>query len=275
MPLFKKKTTTTTQKRKAVGPVKITWLKKVSSLIEVYSAGLEYCFVSRDHKQCCPFVFCKDFLQDAIMAMHHGSEVEIYGFNFSPKTCEPVYMNRMRIALANSSDAELGERIPNVVDFLRQIEAKLRLIRTTVRPVANPPKKYKKGGIYLLESSNRWMLSPPMVSFYSLAIRMGFVHKKGEKYTTTIQKLTKGECEPYQTHDHTQMKQAQTGVDKILKHGYAKIFWKDAKKNFPKINTSTMHNSMGICSFASGYSKDYVKHWHRDLTKAAKKKDKK
>ena len=56
-------------------PTKIKWLEKPAALAQIYGSGLEYCFISKDGKQCCPFVYCKDFLQDAILAQQHGKNV--------------------------------------------------------------------------------------------------------------------------------------------------------------------------------------------------------
>lgn len=253
-------------------PVKIEWLGGKVSLSQVYTTGLEYSFISRDWKQCCPFVYCKDFLQDALMAQYHNQNVSIHGFNFHPQSNEPLYTDRLRIALTNSSDDNFADKISHVIDFLHQFERKLKLIRSQLYPVVNPPKKYKKCGVFVIESSSRWMISPPMLSMYSLLLRVGFTHKQGQKYQDTIKNLIDGKTQPYQKSDHLQIKSAEAGIDKILENGYAKIFYKDNKKNYPNIGISTMHNYMGIVAFSQGMSRSYCKHWHRDLNKQKKKK---
>ena len=252
--------------------LRITWLRKRPSLSQIYHSGLEYCFVSKDNKQCCPFVLCKDFLQDAVMAMHHGKSVSIYGFEYDPKQYEPISMDHMKMAITNSVDAELGDRIPNMIDFLHQFERKLRLIRTRVREVKNPPKKYSKCGVYLLDGSNRWLLSPPLLSMYTLLIRMGFTHKKGDKYNVTMKNMSSDKIGSYQTQDINQLNRAKKGIERILKCGYLKIFFKDPIKNFPDVGVGSMHNSMGICAFSDNHTRSYVKHWHRNLDKRKKAK---
>ena len=265
---------TGSEEPKAGGSIAVTWLTNKPQLAQVYSHGLEYCFVSHDWKQCCPFVFCKDFLQDAIQATHHGKTVGIYGFSYDPSHCEPLYMERTRIALANSKDKDFAVKLPAAVDFLNQIEKHLKLVRTIARTCSNPPNAYANG-IFILDSSNRWMVSPPMLSMYSLLLRVGFCHTKGDDYAETIKKVIEGKIPPYQTNDVGQLSSAKSGIDKILQYGYARIFYKDPKKNYPDCNTSSMHNSTGIVSFAKGISKSVVDHWHRDLEKIeAKKKEK-
>jgi hypothetical protein len=262
------------QVTKKPAKVKIEWLKKKMSLSQAHSAGLnglEYCFVSKEHKQCCPFVLCEDFLQDAVMAMHHGKAVSIYGFQYDPKQYEPISVDRMKMVVAHSSDKKFGDKIPNMLEFLHCFERKLRLIRTGARRVDDPPKKYAKGGVYLLDGSSRWLLSPPMLSMYTLLIRVGFTHKAGDKYEQTVKNLLGVK---HQTRDVYQLKSAQDGIEKILKYGYPKIFFKDPTKNFPDINVGSMHSSMGICAFTRNASEHFVKHWHRDLEKPKKKKKK-
>jgi hypothetical protein len=256
------------------GPVEIEWMRAKPSMAQVYSQGLEYCFLSRDWKQCCPFVYCKDFLQDAILACHYGKTVNIYGFDYNPAACEPLYMDRTRIAVANAADKTFADKIPAVVDFMNQIEQKLKMVRTHARSCSNPQKAYSNG-VFIIDSSNRWMLSPPMLSMYSLLLRVGFCHVKGEDFADTVKKVVDGKVSPYQKNDRSQLASAQQGIEKILKYGYARIFHKDPKKNYPDVNTSTMHYSTGIVSFSTGISKSVVPHWHRDLEKADEKKKKK
>lgn len=249
--------------------VKIEWLGKRPSLSQIYSTGLEYCFISSDNRQCCPFVFCKDFLQDVIQAIYHKKTIKIYGFVYNPKECEPICMNRTKLAIVNSSDNEFNDKIPSLLDFVNQFEKKLKLIRTKARKIDNPPPKYKNGA-WLLESSNRWMLSPPMLSMYTLLLRIGFCHKKDNKYTDTLEGILSGKIKPYQREDNEQLEQAKNGIDKILKFGYAKVFFKDPQKNYPDIATSNMHHHTGICSFSNETTKNYVSHWHRSLTQNKK-----
>jgi hypothetical protein len=247
-------------------PVEITWLRRKLELREVYEMGLEFSFVSQDWRQCHPWVHCKDYLQDAVSSTHHNKAIECYGFEYDPKKWPPVYLGRTRVAVANGSDKEFGNKIPGVVDFLHQFEEKLHLIRTSARPVANPPKRYNDGRVVILEGSGRWMMSPPMLSMYSLLIRVGFCHKKGNAFTTTIKKLVGGDVEPYQEEDASQLSEAKTGIDRIMKYGYARIFFNDPKKNYPKdIDMYELHESSGIVAFASGESECIRKHWHRKL----------
>jgi len=114
------------------------------------------------------------------------------------------------------------------------------------------------------------MLSPPMLSMYSLLLRVGFCHKKGKPYTDTIKRIVKGEVKPYQREDAGQLEEAKSGIDRIMKYGYARIFYNDPKKNYPNKDTYSIHDCSGICAFASGESKHISKHWHRKLAVSKK-----
>ena len=252
--------------------VSVEWLTKVYGLSQIYSSGLEFCFISKDMKQACAFMFCKDFLQDALMATHNKSKINIYGFSYDSKKDNPIDLDRTRIAVTNSKDNDFASKIPAMMDFIHQFERKLKLIRSSCYAVENPPTKYAKCGVFIIEGSNRWMRSPPMISLYSLLIRVGFTHKIGNTIEKTMDDLIKGKSKPYQNNDKSQLQGAKTGIDTILKYGYAKVFFNDPKMNFPNIPEHNMHYNMGIVAYSGGMSKQHIKHWHRDLNKKPKKK---
>ncbi len=284
----KKKVAATVKKdirpaKKKSAEVKIEWFKTQPGLCQEYSTGLEYCLISEDNKQVCPLMLCKDFLQDAIWAWLNNKQCSIYGFTYNRKTGVPIYFDRTKTALGNGTDPKFSEKVPLMVDFINQFERKIKLIRSSARKISNPVTKYTSG-MWLMESSSRWMLAPPMLSLYGLLIRVGFTHKKGAKYEATVKALMDGKVSPYQNSDKSQITQAQSGIDLILKYGYTKIFGKSTKRNYPgKARIGTMHNNTGICAFsgrlrlaASKTAKvkvpirtagntDFFSRWYRDL----------
>ena len=286
MPSVTRKPSVRPRKRKEV---KIKWLSSKPHMSQIYNAGLEYCFVSEDNRQVCPMVFCKDFLQDAIWAWYNNRIAQIYGFKYSRKTGVPLCLTQTRIALANSSDVKFSDKIPRMLEFVNAYERKLRLMRTTAVKVSNTPKRYKSG-VWLLKSSSRWMLAPPMVSLYSLLLRVGFNHKQGQKIETTVKRLLNGDDEPYQRNDRSFFESAQDGIDYILKHGYIRVFYRKPENNYPKsIEVNDLHESAGIVAFSTKikqkqsrrrnaaelsyycYAAD-IPHWYRNI-KARKKKN--
>lgn len=254
--------------------VKIEWLKKSGSLSQAYESGLEFCLLSGEEKQATKFVYCKDYFQDALMGIHNGKAIgPIFGFSYDPVKDVPICLESTRMAIGNSSDAKFSDKIPTMVEFVNAIEKDLHLVRTVASKISNPPDRYKKSGCYHLVSSARWQLSPPMISLFTLLIRIGFCHRAGTTYQETIDNIINGKRKPYQRDDQMLLESAKSGIDKILKHGYAKIFYSDPKRNFPSVSVGTMHSSFGIVGFSQANTKQYCKYWHRDLTKPRKPKE--
>lgn len=244
---------------------KIDWYLTEEMLNQAYRAGLEYAFVSRNFKQICPFVLCKDFLQDALQSYLCGIRCQIHGFIYDPQIHKPIYTKKLRIIIACSKDLHFRDRIHHMLDFLNQIEDILHIKRTTIRECAKPPEKYKAGGIWLLESHKRWMISPPMLSMYTLMIRIGLVHTIGDKADSSMFKVQTGLVKGYGRYDKGQMKAARKGVDCILRLGDKKIFSNDMRKNYPAfVSLKDMHKYMGIVGFSKKYTKHYMLQWHKE-----------
>lgn len=244
---------------------KIEWYKDRACLSQVFDNGLEFAFVTKDYKQLCPFVTCRDFLQDAIHGHIHQKKTSIYGFCYDPSKHYPIYLNRLRLIVANSSDAKLGKKIPACLEFVHQVEKALTIARTMVRGCHNPPKKYKRSGVFLFEGSRRWLISPPMISLYTLLIRVGMNHKPQTPFRETIDKIIKGEMTSYQAEDRDRLRQSIVGVDRIIRLGDRKVFPRKLEVNYPKqASTSTIHNNLGICGFTNENMQDMVGVWYKE-----------
>lgn len=247
----------------------IEFLKSPQSgkgVAQVYSSGLEFCFISEDLKQCHSFVYCKDFLQDAVQAHLHKKTARIYGFSYNPKKKPPLNMTRTTIAFANKSDKKLKDKIPNAIDFINQFSKKLKLTKTEIKEVSNPPKGYDN--VFVSYGSSRWMNSPPLLSMYTLLLRCGFVHTVGKDCMSTIEGIIGGKIKPYSSNDISQLRGAKNGINSILKLGYRAFFYIDTAKNYPKqASTDEMHELTGIVGFSSGLSKDVCSYWHRKSLK--------
>lgn len=255
---------------------KIEWYKKRCTASQVYTGGLQYALVSPGEKQCSPFVYCKDFLQDAVQAYLLNMRRNIYRFVYDPKEHEPVDLRATRILLGNSSDCYMSEKIPGCLDFINQFEEKLKIRKSQVFECLNPPKRYQNSGVWLFESSRRWIKSPPMLSLYTLLLRLGFVHTLGNDFTQTMKGVRVGKILAYQEQDRSQLKYAQKGIDRILKFGDRRIFHRNIAQNYPRrVSISVMHNNCGIVGFAQEEIKDAFPHWYRPLVSSPSKPKKK
>jgi len=230
---------------------------------QIYSNGLEFA-VATAEQQCSHFIYCKDFLHDAVWANLYNSFVEIHGFKYDP-TKHPINVNDLtRVLVANESDEFFDKKIANCTEFLNRIEGVLHLRRTVAYQCDKPPEQYLPGGVFLLEGSQRWMSSPPLLSMYTMFMRCGFVHKMGDDYMTTLEKIISGETKAYQGNDQEFVKSSMPGIKAIMTLGYRKIFFKDMKKNYPQnIATSTLHHDCGIRAYSWGKTREIVQYWHR------------
>jgi len=242
----------------------ITWYLKTTCLHQAIASGLEFAFLSRDNKQCCPFVLCKDYLQDAIYNQIYKTKKKIYGFQYDAAVENPISLTKTRLLIANSSDKNLRDKIVQCIDFINQIEEKLNMPRTKYEECDDPPLKYKAGGVWLFESNRRWLISPPMISMYSLLIRVGMSHTTGKDFWNTINSIQSDGLKSYQYEDTYRLKYSTAGIKRILDEGDREIFYKEIKKNYPKgTKINTLHNDLGICGFSSGATKYIVPYWHR------------
>jgi len=252
--------------------IEVQWLisreAEKPRILQVYRQGLEYALLSADNRQCCHFVWCKDFLQDAIQGHLYEEAKEKYGFEYDPSQHPPLDLTRARILITNSRDSDFGNKIPRCLDFLNQIEARLKLRKTTCARCLPTPRKYQKCGVWLFEGSRLWQVAPPMLSMYTLMIRVGFVHEVGTPWNFTMNKVESGAMTPYQsgryTSDKTQLVEAREGIRKIMRFGPRRIFHRNIRENYPEdLDLDTMHNEMGIVSFSLNTTRLYVPYWHR------------
>ena len=264
----------------------VKWHPKNRRLIQIPKKGIEYAFVSEDYQQIHQLVWCKDFMQDAIYGQVNQKPVSIYGFKYDPALDPPLYMKKTRIMVANWHDANFGLKICNCLEFLNEVESHLKMSRTTINKCSGVPVVYKKSGVWLLEGSKRWMKSPPMMSLYTLLIRIGLVHQSGDNFKKTIRLIKSGAIKPYNwkkdkvndlsgkvTHydnDRDFLRIGNRAISKILKHGDRKLFFRDIQNNYPKKNkrgysfcTHHLHECCGLVGFSKKETELEFPHWHR------------
>lgn len=243
----------------------VQWHKKTKSLSQISNTGLEYAFVSTDYRQIHQLVWCKDFLQDAVYGMVNNKRVSIYGFSYDPSVDAPLHMESTRLLLASRRDKTFKKKIFNSLEFINKIEKSLKMTPTQIEQCMNPPAHYKSARVYIFDGSKRWMKAPPMISLYSLLIRVGLVHEPGDTFKKTLDAVRTGDRAPYYSYDKGFLVNAKKALDLILKNGDRKIFHPDIRKNYPESigSTDTVHNSFGIVGFASGSTKYYCPRWHK------------
>jgi hypothetical protein len=253
----------------------VTWHPKTKKLAQIANEGLEYAFVSKDYRQIHQLVWCKDFMQDAIHGHINKSATHIYGFSYDPKLDPPISMDRTRIMITNWKDAEFGEKVQKrVLPLLHEVEDILGISHTVVEKCAKIPPRYGRSGVWLLDSDKKWMKAPPLISFYTLLIRIGMMRQEGDNLEETLRKFRDGEVTSYYSENRDQDKEqvegAESGIKKILKHGLT-LFNRTMNANYPKVQNAkgkwvsiyTIHDRAGIVAFSRKTTKDLFPHWHR------------
>jgi hypothetical protein len=254
--------------------INVHWdkLDASNSLSQAICGGLEFCLVSADNHQCSPLAYCKDYLQDAILGRVRNKKASIYGFTYDPSEPHQPCLDFTKLAFANASDKNLRDKMPALLEFLHQIETKMGFVKkSSVIEVANPPKKYTLGGVWMITASRRWIKSPVLLSMYTLLIRVGLGHKPGRTYTETIEVVTKRKENAYQPVDASRLEHCHNMIHRIIELGDRHIFGKKIADNYPaKVKTIEMHNELGIVGFAIGSAKKHVPKWYERLEKTKK-----
>ena len=199
---------------------------------QIYSTGVEFAMVGRvgkKWKQATTFVFCKDFLHDAIWAMLHKRPVSIYDFSYSPPgskpakeprkgTCEwydwssaqrkldtedgklkidiPIHMARTALLFRDTNlkgvvgKKRFHEHRVGALDFLHQVDEQMGFSPTEIHQV-----KGTKDGppTWLVLGDKRWMHAPTLLSLYSILIRVGYYHNPGGEFMRTLEMMKDGE----------------------------------------------------------------------------------
>ena len=240
---------------------------------QIYSKGFEFAFMGRKgrrktYEQACTFVYCKDFLHDAIWAFLNKTKVSIYSFVYDVKKNIPLVINETALAFRNTqykdSADEFHGRLDGALEFLQAVDHQLGFQPTQIFVVP-----HKDGPCWLILGDRRWQLAPTMISFYTLLIRIAFYHKPGTPFLKTIGlaekgKIKIGEGSGYAgNRDCSYVKSARKGIDAILKHG-ASIFFDKMEENYPEnLLKNGLHDSYGIVNFTQGLPKRNMPHWYR------------
>lgn len=255
--------------------INIEWKKAHGGLNQGVNNGIEFALVTEDNKQIHQFVYCKDYLQDAVMGFLNNQQALIYGFNYNPKEHLPVCMSAMRVLVANrTKDEKYVNQIEACLDFINQIEVQLKMKRTVVYRCTHPLEAYKKSGTWLFEGSKRWMAAPPMISLYALLIRSGVSHTKGVNYKDTIEGIINGKIYVEYSYDKSYISSAKEPLERFIKHGDRKIFKaKEIKDNYPaSLTVNDMHNRGGIVSYNSKSLQSKLPQWFREFPEKPTKK---
>ncbi len=242
----------------------VEWHNKTRHLIQDSSDGLEYAFVTKDYRQVHQLVWCKDFLNDVIYGFLNNKRASIWGFSYDPQKHMPIDLECTRLLLTSKRDWDFRKNILKSLAFINAIEKELQMTPTKIEECYEPPRHYRRSGVFIFSGSKRWMKAPPMISLYTLLIRVGLGHDVNQPWFQTMDDIRSGFMEPYYEEDLGILLNGQAGIERILKYGDRRLFHRDIRKNYPRwVGTDTIHNDCGIVGFSSDMTADYCPHWHR------------
>lgn len=253
--------------------VKVAWNDNYRTS-QIYSRGFEFAFLSESEGvfyQATTFVYCKDFLHDAIWATLNKKPVRIYGFKYDPSKDVALQMDRTVLALRNTEyrkkdeDGRFHEQLAACLEFVQQIDRRLGFRPTQIYVV-----EHADAPCWAIVGDARWQHAPTLLSLYTLLLRLGFLHRPGQDSDKTLQlageekKLLGDACNYAGNLDCRYVKEARVGIDLIMRHGL-NIFHPKQEDNYPSsLDVSTLHNFLGIVNFSKQAAKEEMPHWFRD-----------
>jgi hypothetical protein len=258
----------------------VEWHPKTNRICQIPKEGLEFAMLSNGYEQLNQLVWCKDFMQDLIWSYVNNQVIDIYGFHYDPKFAASPSLRRLKLLVTNYKDAEFGHKVKNnVLPLLHSVENRLKMSKTILEKCKTTPATYKKAGVWILDSSKRWLKSPPMLSFYTLLVRIGLVHNPKDTLEQTLEKIQTGKLQSYyDTHnrDKEMISKALPGIKDILKYSDRKIFPSKIQLNYPskyvdgtsstcfsKMTIYNIHDRCGLVGFSSGTTRQYFPNWHK------------
>jgi hypothetical protein len=123
---------------------------------------------------------------------------------------------------------------------------------------------------WLIVGDKGWQHAPPMVGFFTLVIRVGFMHILGASADDTLMKAKEGKIKIGDTtgyagnRDCSYISSAWKGISAILKHGLD-IFHEKMEDNYPaSLKSAGLHDSFGPVNFTAKRPKAAMPHWYRE-----------
>lgn len=188
-------------------------------------------FIDAEGKQCNFFTSCKDYMHDILNAAINKRDFS--GMYHHCVTPLDLSITRIAVGFGPKTDGS-DEKVLRVINFLHAIERAQGFKRTKLRfggVYTQPKSPYKVEGkyeVWVFEGDRRWMHASPLISFYCMAIRMGFDYD-GSKWNDFLAtgKIT------HSTRDRNYCNESAGFWDKLIGNPVTKVFGRSRKKNYP------------------------------------------
>lgn len=208
-----------------------------------------FCVISDDNEQSGKFSSCKDYIQDLYTYYFNKANFKAHyafiTFGYEAKA------SKKNIKVAYGTYAGSKFSIAKALDYIHQVEEALRF--STLSKI----EKSNRRNTFIAVGSNKWLLSPPMISFYTFLLRTANQHVIGRDFMETFEGISGG-------IDQSSAKKLASGLmAKMIEIGVKKIFSGRKIKNYP--STMNTHN-IGIYGFSHQLSIEQnvgvCKHWY-------------
>ena len=199
---------------------------------QIYSTGIEFALVGRQNKQwkqATTFVFCKDFLHDAIWSQLNQQAVRLYGFHYAPikgfdgtqnippeptphtgawydwnenygdssisiPTAEslPLHLGRTSLLMRNGDlKGVKGTKLfhSHRVGCLDFLRQLEKRMGLRRSEISVVKGKKTDAPTWLILGDKRWMIAPPMISLFALLLRVGYYHNQGGSAQRTLEMM--------------------------------------------------------------------------------------
>ena len=265
----------------------VKWHRKtLRDICQTPTDGLEYALLSKNYEQAHQLVLCKDLLLSAAYGSILNTETESYGFEYDPYENPPICTDKIMLMVCNWRDKQFAEKAQKCVLMLNQIERLLKMTPSVVRKVSNPPAFYRKAGVYIFEGDKRWINAPPMLSLYSLLIRLGLASEHNKSVIKTLVKFRTKQLKPYNWkpdeettfgpspvyNDCDLLDLIWNGLLRILKYGDQNIFYHHAPNNYyvDALQFATCYDiayrvvdDCGMHGYTNYDAETYFKRWYK------------
>jgi len=240
-----------------------SWFTRKMLIAQTIWSGLQYSLVSEDDKQCHPFVYCKEFVLDAVWSTVTSRVSTIFGFVYHPEFDPRVALSECRLMLRNREDPKFIERLPNMVKFLNALEHKMGFTLSKIEKVENSDSE-----IWLLRSSNKWFLAPPLTSMLTLLIRIGMIYDGKMNVWKHCGKVINKETKPYQYRDEDHLRRSIDVIKELVETGVERRFGISTSANWAiPVKGWDIHENTGIVSLATGKAKVLCPRWYPEVKK--------
>lgn len=181
---------------------------------------------------------CKEYILDHIHSTIHKVPTV-----YVPKS--DACLDETRIVLHKAEDD-----IDKSMDLLNKVEDHLKIPKSICFKANN--------SFFVVRGSPRWLIAPPMLSFYTLILRAGKFHDK-TKSLEDIFSLPIGA-----NIDYTVWAGSKPAITAIMKHGDQAIFGLDMKSNW-FTNPFPDPHQRGIYTMGTGSLKSVKPNWYEKL----------